>query len=238
MSAKVRVWKLTIRSQFAIRFKDGIPSFELSCPIPNFATGTIVDIINRDLKLLSLKLKIRQELTLAQIRKRRVRCRQLLIWIINEGQGKIRFFSDEEMFTVERAVNRQNDRWLARDPKDVPIVGRTKLPQSVQVVGVVSSEGDVIPPYFFRRGQRINADVYLNVLSTLVKPWMDTIADGRSYVFQHIEEMDNSRWPKAIRTMIKLSSIQLPLQKRISELKLSLNAKSGEEEISNWNKPA
>ena len=119
--------------------------------------------------------ELRQELTPAQIQKRRVRCRQLLNWIIHEGSEEFRFFSDEKMFTVERAVNLQNEQWLARNPKDVPIVGRRKFSQSVQVLSVLSSEGDVMSPYFFGRGQRINAEVYLNVL----KPWMDTSADGR-----------------------------------------------------------
>lgn len=129
-------------------------------------------IIHEDLKLTSFKLRIRQDLTPDQIEKRRVRCRLLLNWIIHEGAGKIKFFSDEKIFSVERSVNRQNDRWLTRDPEDVPIVGRKKYPQHVHVLGVVSSEGDVMPPHFFEPGQKINASVYLHVLSTVVKPWM------------------------------------------------------------------
>ena len=52
------------------------------------------------------------------------------------------------------------------------------------VLGVVSSEGDVMPPHIFERGSRLNAEGYIHVLSTVVKPWIETIANGRPYVFQ------------------------------------------------------
>ena len=81
-------------------------------------------------------------------------------------------------------MNRQNDRWLCEDPSDVPTVMHRKFPASVMVLGVVSSEGHVMPPYFFPKGLRISADDYINVLSTVVKPWMDEVASGREYVFQ------------------------------------------------------
>jgi len=46
-------------------------------------------------------------------------------------------------------INRRNDRWLAHNPEDVPIIARTKCPANVHVLGVVSSKGDVMPPHFF-----------------------------------------------------------------------------------------
>ena len=41
-----------------------------------------------------------------------------------------------------------------------------------------------MPPHFFEPGQRINAEVYLNVLETVIKPWITQVAAGRPYVFQ------------------------------------------------------
>ncbi|XP_054714652.1 uncharacterized protein LOC129224251 [Uloborus diversus] len=60
----------------------------------------------------------------------------------------------------------------------------TKFPAAVIVLGVISSEGDVMPPHFFEEGLRINADGYIHVLETVVKPWMNMVAAGRDYVFQ------------------------------------------------------
>ncbi|QQP57940.1 Transposable element tcb2 transposase [Caligus rogercresseyi] len=49
---------------------------------------------------------------------------------------------------------------------------------------MVSSEGHVMPPHFFEPKQKVNQEVYLEVLSNVVKPWIDTVASGRKYTFQ------------------------------------------------------
>ncbi len=93
-------------------------------------------------------------------------------------------FSDEKNFSQDQKVNTQNHRWLASDPNEVPVVSRTKFPVHVMVLGVVSSDGDVMPPHVFEQGLKINAEVYVHVLDTVVKPWMERVARGRKYVFQ------------------------------------------------------
>ena len=75
----------------------------------------------------------------------------------------MRFFSDEKifrLFTVDAKIKRKNNRWLAEDPGEVPVIGKSKCPASVHILGVVSSEGDVMPPHFFDQGQRVNKEVY------------------------------------------------------------------------------
>jgi hypothetical protein len=52
------------------------------------------------------------------------------------------------------------------------------------VLGVISSKGDVMPPHFFEKGQRVNAKEYIKVLDTVVKPWMEAVAGESPYVFQ------------------------------------------------------
>jgi len=52
------------------------------------------------------------------------------------------------------------------------------------VLGVVSSEGDVIPPYFFKNKETVTKEIYENILASGVKPWIETVASGRLYVFQ------------------------------------------------------
>jgi hypothetical protein len=61
---------------------------------------------------------------------------------------------------------------------------RTKFPTSVHVLSVVSSEGDIISPHFFQKGENVTKDVYLKILQTVVKSWIDIVASGRPYVFQ------------------------------------------------------
>ncbi|QQP35987.1 Transposable element tcb2 transposase, partial [Caligus rogercresseyi] len=41
-----------------------------------------------------------------------------------------------------------------------------------------------MPPHFFEPKQKVNQEVYLEVLSNVVKPWIDTVASGRKYTFQ------------------------------------------------------
>ena len=101
-----------------------------------------------------------------------------------EEPGMLWFFSDEKNFDQDQKVNRKNDRWLCSDPTEVPTVMHTKFPSSVMVLGVVSSEGHVMPPHFFQEGLRVNAAGYIRVLKTVVKPWIDRVAQGRPYVFQ------------------------------------------------------
>ncbi|KAL1110394.1 hypothetical protein AAG570_007925 [Ranatra chinensis] len=52
------------------------------------------------------------------------------------------------------------------------------------VFGCVSSEGDVMPPHFFQEGLRLTSDGYVELLNTVVKPWIRRVADGRLYVWQ------------------------------------------------------
>ncbi|QQP39853.1 Transposable element tcb2 transposase, partial [Caligus rogercresseyi] len=46
------------------------------------------------------------------------------------------------------------------------------------------SQGDIMPPHFFAKGQNVNKEVYLDVMQTVVKPWMTQIAAGRPYLYQ------------------------------------------------------
>lgn len=94
------------------------------------------------------------------------------------------FFSDEKIFCQDQSHNRQNTRWLAQSREDVPRIMKTKYPAHIMVFGVISSEGHVMPPHIFEEGLRVNQAVYINVLSTVVKPWIDKVAAGRPYVFQ------------------------------------------------------
>ena len=74
--------------------------------------------------------------------------------------------------------------WIATNNRDVPRVMKTKFPATVMVFGVVSSEGHIMPPHIFEVGLKVNTKVYLDVLKSMVIPWCNQVAGGRSWVWQ------------------------------------------------------
>ena len=71
--------------------------------------------------------------------------------------------------------------WIATN---VPRVMKTKFPATVMVFGVVSSEGHIMPPHIFEVGLKVNTKVSLDVLKSVVIPWCNQVACGRSWVWQ------------------------------------------------------
>lgn len=144
---------------------------------------TVMDAIHNDLRCRSYSRAVRHFLSEQQKDRRVERCEMLLSSLKHSAAaGRIRFFSDEKIFTVDPMHNRRNSRWIAADPSEVPSVTKTKHPAHVMVLGVISSEGDVMPPHFFT--QNVNKEVYLAVLQDVVKPWIETVTNGRPHVFQ------------------------------------------------------
>ncbi|QQP54113.1 Transposable element tcb2 transposase, partial [Caligus rogercresseyi] len=85
--------------------------------------------------------------------------------------------TDLDTSAASKDMATDNDRWICREASEVPMVFRTKNPAAVMVLGVISSEGHVMPPHFFEPKQKVNQEVYL-------EPWIDTVASGRKYTFQ------------------------------------------------------
>ncbi|UYV63308.1 hypothetical protein LAZ67_2003707 [Cordylochernes scorpioides] len=175
--------------EFVKNFKekiDGNPGKSMRAIAKEMDVGsmTIVRTIHDDLGLKSYALRKGQLLTENMKNNRKGKAAALLNNLKHDSFGMLRFFSDEKNFDVDQKVNPRNDRWICKDPSEIPVVMHTKFPASVMVLGVISSEGDVMPPHFFEKGLRVNADTYINVLETVVKPWMDMVAAGRKYVFQ------------------------------------------------------
>jgi hypothetical protein len=52
------------------------------------------------------------------------------------------------------------------------------------VFQVISSNGDVMEPHFFGNKERVNTDVYCQLLEDKVIPWMIQIAAGCKFLFQ------------------------------------------------------
>ena len=67
---------------------------------------------------------------------------------------------------------------------NVPRMMKTKFPVTVMVFGVVSSEGNIMPPLILEVGLKINTKVYLDVLKSVVIAWCNQVAGGRPWIWQ------------------------------------------------------
>ena len=140
----------------------------------------------KDIRYKSYKMRRGQFMSAKTKATRFEKAKKMLNKMKNLGRKKTNlvFFSNEKNFTLDQKVNKQNNRWLCSEPRQVPVVMSTKFPAAVMVLGVISNEGDIMPPHFFQRGLRVTAEMYVDVLRDVVKPWMDQVARGRPYVFQ------------------------------------------------------
>lgn len=151
----------------------------------NISEWSVRRIVDEDIRYHSYALRRGQFISVATKQRRLEKAKLLLNRLKNPRvANQLIFFSDEKNFSQDQVANRRNNRWLCSDPSEVPVVMATKFPATVMVLGVVSNEGDVMPPHFFPKGLRLTADAYIGILETVVKPWMDRVAGGRHYVFQ------------------------------------------------------
>ena len=181
----------TVRNAALVRKIDRIVTRKPTKPIAAIAREvdqprtTVSRIIHEDLRYVSYRRRTGQLLTQEKKDKRLAVAKKLLTKIKHpKTQNPLIFFSDEKNFCQEQKLNKQNDRWLARSPFLVPKIMRAKYPSHVMVFGVVSNEGDVMPPHFYEIGLRLNADRYIDMLRTVAIPWMKRVARGRPFLFQ------------------------------------------------------
>ena len=97
-------------------------------------------------------------------------------------------FSDEKLFTIEEATNKQNDRILAPTSSSITekhlYVKRTQKPQSVMVWAGISAKGRT-PLVFVPVGVKINSSTYQKlILEPVVKDLSKTMFNKESFLFQ------------------------------------------------------
>ncbi|QQP40763.1 Uncharacterized protein FKW44_014916 [Caligus rogercresseyi] len=90
--------------------------------------------------------------------------RHLLAATMKHNGDTVKIYSDKKIFTVDAVLNRRNDRFLAETRGQVEGYYRTKHPAQVMVLGIVASDGNKMPPHFFRPNEKVNSDVYYKVL--------------------------------------------------------------------------
>jgi hypothetical protein len=70
------------------------------------------------------------------------------------ANSQLIFFLGEKNFWQDQKVNRKDNRWLYTDISEVPFVIATKFLATVMVLGLISNEGDVMPPTSSPGGSR------------------------------------------------------------------------------------
>ena len=133
----------------------------------NFNKSTISRTVAKDLNMKSYSLRKYHLLTAALMEQWLIKGTALLNELKHGSSSHVRYFLDEKKFIQDKLHNRQNNRFITDDPEEVPIVMSTKFPTFVMVLGVVSSDGDVMPPYFFPRA----SGWPLTTTSRFWKPW-------------------------------------------------------------------
>ena len=73
---------------------------------------------------------------------------------------------------------------IATENRDFPRVMKTNFPDTVIVFGVVSSEGHIMPRHILEVDLKVITQVYLYVLKSMVIPWWNQVASGRTSVWQ------------------------------------------------------
>lgn len=141
-------------------------------------------IAKEHLKVKPYKLQKVQLLTDGNKLVRLQRCRQLLRRAAPLSWNRI-VFTDEKLFTVEQAHNRQNDRiWSVNAPGTSAVVEHRQYPQSVMVWAGICSTGKT-PLVFVDRGVKINQEVYRrDILEAVVLPWTHQHFGDANWTFQ------------------------------------------------------
>lgn len=68
------------------------------------------------------------------------------------------------------------------DPSEVPNVMFTKISNIIYGVRACQRCDIVVSPYFFPQGPSFNIASYIDVLEIIIKPWIDSVYNGRPCV--------------------------------------------------------
>ena len=103
------------------------------------------------------------------------RCQRLLDWFGKNSEDRRPrsvLYSDEKVFVVDAVLNRRNRRILApRANLQLQFAAKTKHPASTMVFGLISSDGNVMPPIFIEAGVKINGQVYRDLIIPAIVNW-------------------------------------------------------------------
>lgn len=101
--------------------------------------------------------------------KRRERAKKVSPYMKHNRQT-VKIFSNENIFTIDTVLKRRNDLFIAKVPSEVNKVFRTKSPAQVMMLGVVASDGNMMPLHFFNSEEKVGSDIHYDVLRYKVCP--------------------------------------------------------------------
>ncbi len=110
--------------------------------------------------------------------------KKLLSRMKKEPGSTVQIFSDKKALTMDQVRNSRNDRWLAKSPKEVPPINKTKFSASVMMLSIVASDGKRIDPHWFEKGVKVNTEECVRVFETVVEPWLAKNYPMGGYIFQ------------------------------------------------------
>ncbi len=151
--------------------------------------GTMRHIVHNDLGMGSYVRRKGQRITPAAKKKRVARASGLLNRLKHRDAKKTIIFSDEKWWTLSPYHNRRNDHviWCKGDfdnaPDNLRVVGYEQRAAGIMFLGVVASNGLKAPPIFFE-DEKINAEVYQQVLAAHVRPWIDANFAPGTWIWQ------------------------------------------------------
>lgn len=154
------------------------------------ARSSMQRLVQEDLDLTSYRMKRPQAISDAGRHRRADRCRLLLNRLKGPDAGKVIIFSDEKFWTVEKAFNRQNDRFLAPsgDSSSVSeehrVMPRQQHAKGAMFLGVVASDGRIAPPIWVPAGVKVDSAEYVRMLQLHVIPWIRANYKPGTFVFQ------------------------------------------------------
>ena len=117
--------------------------------------------------------------------KRKDHTAELLNKLKHPLQPKILWlFTNEKNICQDMMANSQNNHWLLLSTQDVRILMKSKHPVHIMVFGVVTGNSDIMPPFIFLHGLRLNMETYIKCLEEAVLPWIKRMDAGRLYSWQ------------------------------------------------------
>ena len=137
--------------------------------------------IREDLCLYPYKHRITQLIPRSAKPKRVKRGTKILTYI-EENPEVVIIWTDEKTWDVDSSVNHQNDRYLSYCIESVPEKHRTTRPSGAMMLGVIASDGKVMPPLWIDKGTKVDSNVYIKNLEK-VKAWIEDTYGDRPYVF-------------------------------------------------------
>ncbi|QQP32394.1 Uncharacterized protein FKW44_024692, partial [Caligus rogercresseyi] len=116
----------------------------------------------------------------------------------------VKIYSDKKIFTVDAVLNRRNDRFLAEQEVS-----------PIMVLGIVASDGNKMPPHFFRSNEKVTLMSTTRSFGTGLAIAKEHIPNEQLCVHpgrspgSHVQEGSGvlqGKWPPSGRRLLALSS--------------------------------